>query len=204
MANYCDFTMKVTGSEKSIKELIKTINTHYDYKKKEFSGERHLCRIYETYIGEDLEELECLDYEHDIYEIYISGYCAWSVSNCMFDGPLTDYRYICKHYRNKSKVTTLINECRRLNLFIEITSEEPGDNLAEYYFISPRGLVERKRQDLETTYDDDGEEVSVYNSFREYIFKTFTYEDFLKNPPRKTNYRDRRRRHKRKLKKRIH
>lgn len=38
MPNYCDFTMKVTGSEKSIKDLIKTIKTCYDYKKKEFSG----------------------------------------------------------------------------------------------------------------------------------------------------------------------
>ena len=67
-----------------------------------------------------------------------SGYCSWSVYNCMFDGPFTDYCYICKHYRNKSKATTLINECRRLNLFIEITSEESGTNLVEYYFISPK------------------------------------------------------------------
>lgn len=119
----------------------------------------------------------------------------------MFDGTFTDYCYICKHYRNKSKATTLINECRRLNLFIEITSEESGTNLAEYYFISPKGLVERKRQYLEITYDDDGEEVSVYNSFREYIFKTFTHEGFIKSIPRKKNRKDRRRRHKRKLKK---
>lgn len=204
MANYCDFTMKVTGSEKNIKELLKTINAHYDYDKMEFSEGRHLSRIFETYVGEDLEELECLDYEHGIYEIYISGYCAWSVFACMFDGDCTYYKQLCKEYSNKSRATTIVNECRRLNLFVEITSEEEGMAFAEHYLVTPRGLKIGRSVDVEFKYNEDDELEEVIGGFREHKFKDFTYEDFLKTPPRKTNYRDRRRRCKRKLKKRLY
>lgn len=127
MANYCDYIMKVIGDKDNVKEFIKIITDEY-YDGTKYIGP-HMYRIFEANV-DDIEQYGLQS------TVYIGGYCAWSVYCCMMDG---EYSYYNDHILftagagNDKYGTYLINESKRLHLFIEIASSEPGMGFGEYY-----------------------------------------------------------------------
>lgn len=135
MPNYCDYEMKVVGNEESIKEFIKVMNSNYNYHTMEFDFDRHMGgRVFEANAGEIVNQ------EDGKFNTTISGYCAWSVWCCMFDGAHTYYNDF-KKYGAQNHSTTLIQESGKLNLDIEVYSEESGMCFQEHYLIK-QGILE--------------------------------------------------------------
>lgn len=136
MPNYCDYSMCVKGERKNIEEFIKVIQADYDYGTMEFSHDRHFFRVFEASYDE-IEELG-----NEKCQVIIKGYCAWSVSSCMFDNySLSYYSSLKKDYPNEFRGTTLPIESERLNLDIEVYSEECGMCFQEHYVILKGDLV---------------------------------------------------------------
>ena len=131
MANNCFYQMKVQGKVESVDEFIKIIQADYNYSDENKQvPERHLWRVFEA----------CVDDEYiddGIKTVMISGDCAWSVYSCMCDGACT--------YQSQNpdrNGTTLKAESDRLNLAIEVYSEEPGCCFMEHFvFINGKQLI---------------------------------------------------------------
>jgi hypothetical protein len=121
------YSMCVKGKKESIEEFIKVMQADYDYGTMEFSYDRHFFRVFEA----NYEEIEQLDL--DEYQVIINGYCAWSVSSCMFKSYY--YRDLKERYPNEFRGTTLQSESIRLGLDIEVYSEECGCCFQEHYVI---------------------------------------------------------------------
>ena len=127
MPNYCNYSMCVVGKKENIEEFIKVIQADYDYGTMEFSHDRHMFRVFEA---------ECEGVEErcdDIYQTIINGYCAWSVSSCMLRGGY--YSRFKENHPNNFRGTTLDMESAKLNLEIEVYSEESGCCFQEHYII---------------------------------------------------------------------
>lgn len=188
MSNLCDYSMLIHGSKEGIEEFLKTLNAKYNYKKKEFSHDRHLCRILDT--TEDSAGFIQIDEDNNIYQLCINGYCDWSVWGCMFKGYdkyTTCYSTsIDKRQSSHSRATSVVNEARRLNLFIEVFAEETACDVSEHFLVSPNGVL-----------------IADYDCDDEWDFEAIDQNWFAKYNPSPTNYRARRRRQKRKLKKRM-
>lgn len=136
MPNLCDYGMRVVGKRDNIEEFIKVINGHYDYATKEFSYDRHLFRVFDA-CTEEIEELGDGSYGVNIY-----GYCAWSVYCCMFETSSTSYyQSLQERYPNDFRGTSVPIESKRLDLDIEIFSEESGMGFMEHYLVR-KGDVE--------------------------------------------------------------
>lgn len=130
MANNCFYKMKVQGSESNVNEFIKLIQVNYAYDDHNNCYnpsdnykpvERHLWRVFNADVDEE--------YVGNKGKIaYISGDCAWSVYCCMCEGKHT-YQF---QYPN-SKGTSLRQESERLQLTIEVFSEECGCCFMEHY-----------------------------------------------------------------------
>ena len=134
MANNCEYTMKVVGTKKNIDEFIQVMQADYDYQTKTFKYVRH--------IGEKVFEAELYEQnsrEDKLSEAWIKGYCAWSVSICMFGGEHSYYNDFKK--RADCRSTTIPIESKKLNLDIEIYSSEPGCEFQEHYLVR-KGKVE--------------------------------------------------------------
>ena len=130
MPNYCNYSMCAIGSKDNLEEFIKVMKADYDYGTMEFSYERHLFRVFEA----DYDEIE--EVGPNLYQVIINGYCAWSVSSCMFNNyPISYYASIQKESGDKFRGTTLVEESERLNLRIEVFSEECGMCFQEHYVI---------------------------------------------------------------------
>lgn len=133
MPNYCDYSMCVKGTKEGVEEFINVIKADYDYNTKTFSYDRHLFRVFAA----DYDEVEeMLD---GTYQIIINGYCAWSVASCMLENGY--YARIKDAYPNDFRGTTLMLESERLNLNIEVFSEECGCCFQEHYVIK-QGILE--------------------------------------------------------------
>lgn len=135
MPNYCDYSMCVKGTKENVEEFIKVIQADYNYGTMEFSHDRHFFRVFEANYDE-IEEM--LDGK---YQAIIDGYCAWSVRSCMFDGYASYYNSIKKDYPNNFRGTTLLTESERLNLDIEVYSEECGCCFQEHYVVVNGDLI---------------------------------------------------------------
>lgn len=137
MPNYCHYEMKIVGIRKeNIEDFIKIMKSNYDYNTMEFEYERHMGgRVFEAK-DNGIEETG-----NGLYETYISGYCAWSILCCMFDGAFTYYRNLMEKYKDRCRSTTIPIESKRLNLDIEIYSEESGMGFQEHYLVR-KGDVE--------------------------------------------------------------
>lgn len=133
MSNPCFYSMKVKGAKEDIEEFIQVIKADYNYDTMEFSFDRHLQRVFSA----EEEELTAID--DNTYSVFISGECAWSVVVCMLD----DGYYVDMKARlgDKFRGTTLEIESERLNLDIEVFSEECGCCFQEHYLIE-HGCVE--------------------------------------------------------------
>jgi hypothetical protein len=133
MSNPCFYSMKVKGTKEDVEEFIKVIKADYNYDTMEFSFDRHLQRVFSA----EEEDIEVID--SNTCSVFISGECAWSVVVCMLD----DGYYVDMKARlgNKFRGTTLEIESERLNLDIEVFSEECGCCFQEHYVIL-HGVVE--------------------------------------------------------------
>lgn len=127
MPNICIYSMCVKGKKESIEEFIKVIQANYDYGTMEFSYDRHLFRVFSA----DENEIEQVG--DDLYEVIINGDCAWSVSSCMFESNY--YSNLKRDFPNEFRGTTLQLESKRLELDIEVYSEESGCCFQEHYII---------------------------------------------------------------------
>lgn len=126
MPNYCNYSMRVVGKETNVDEFINIIQTDYAFDDNgKCSVDRHFWRVFEAEVTNE-------NIKDDIKSVIIDGYCAWSVYSCMFDGHLT---YQHDHPDAKAGGTTLQFESARLNLDIEVFSEEPGCAFMEHYLI---------------------------------------------------------------------
>ena len=126
MPNYCNYSMKVNGTKANVDEFIKIIQTDYNFDDNgKCNVDRHFWRVFEADVTDEI-------IEDDFKSVIITGYCAWSVYSCMFDGPNT---YQSHHPNPEDGGTTLPLESARLQLDIELFSEEPGCEFMEHYLI---------------------------------------------------------------------
>lgn len=150
MANDCDYEMKVVGSKEDIEEFLKVMKADYDYCNMTFNFERHMGgRVFEA------EPTDIVEQENGKFSIIISGYCAWSVYSCMFEGGATYYTQFKKEYGDKSRSTTLPNESKRLRLDIEIYSEESGMGFQEHYLVKHGHVEEEETREWYGFFLDD-------------------------------------------------
>lgn len=114
MPNHCYYEMRVRGKRENIEQLIKVM-TDYDEPK-------HFWRVFSA----EAEYQETDD--PDISTARIYGDCAWSVYACMMTGELT-----YADHADISHRTSLQEESERLELEIEVYSDEPGCAFQEHY-----------------------------------------------------------------------
>ena len=133
MPNYCNYSMKVVGTKENIEEFIKVMNADYNYYDMTFDYDRHMFRVFEA----EHDEIEART--DGKFETIINGYCAWSVATCMFEGGY--YKDVKKGHPDEFRGTTLDIESKKLNLNIEVYSEEPGCCFQEHYVILNGDIV---------------------------------------------------------------
>jgi hypothetical protein len=144
--------MRIVGKKESVEEFIKVIQADYSYRTMEFSYNRHMFRVFEA----DHDEIE--ERFDGKFQTTIYGYCAWSVSSCMLrDGY---YGAVKKEYPDDFRGTTLDIESERLNLDIEVYSDECGMCFQEHYIITNGEIVCDECVDWEEydVYDYDSKE----------------------------------------------
>lgn len=135
MPNYCSYAMVVKGKKENVDEFINIIQAGYNYHSDE-KPSRHMFRIFEADVI-DYEDREVSPEGDAIYRAHIIGDCAWSVHSCMFEGDGTYYSNVSLTTpEEKFNGTTLPVESKRLNLEIEVFSEECGFAFQEHYLIS--------------------------------------------------------------------
>lgn len=134
LSNCCYYSMKVKGTKEEVEEFIQVVKADYDYNTMEFSFDRHLQKVF---TAED-DDIEVID--SNTCSVIICGECAWSVAVCMLedDGYYDDMK---ARLGDKFRGTTLEIESERLNLDIEVFSEECGMCFQEHYLIK-HGMVE--------------------------------------------------------------
>lgn len=111
MANICDFTMRIAGTEPAVAELLNRIVNEPGW------------RIYEVVQnGEFTPYPNCKS--RAIGYVDAEGTCAWSVTTSMIANGLE---------------RTLKTEAKRLSLAVEVFSSEPGIGFQEHYLIDHDG-----------------------------------------------------------------
>jgi hypothetical protein len=141
--------MCVVGKKENIEEFIKVIQADYDYGNMTFNYDRHMFRVFEAYYDEIEERLD------NMYQVVINGHCAWSVASCMLEGGY--YHNIKQRYPSEFRGTTLLLESKRLNLDIEVYSEESGCCFQEHYVIIKGDFVCDECVDWSEIWVDDYE-----------------------------------------------
>ena len=116
MANLCCFTMKIVGKKENVEEFTKMMKREGEFK------ENGLGRVYDF----DITEPDQLS--DGTLLVLGSGSCAWSVWCAM----MQEYR---------SPRPSLESESKRLDLVMEVFSEEPGCAFQEHYFLN-KGILE--------------------------------------------------------------
>ena len=184
MPNYCDFKMKVIGYPKNVGEFLQIIKQNYNYYDKDFvrNPKLHLYRVFST----DVDNFKMIS---DILcELYLTGYCAWSVYSCMLEGVSTYYddnllNRDINSVANKYKMpigtinyinagTSLLRECKRLNLIIEVFSDEPGMGFQEHYYVNNFGKLVTDEEKQTTCYWLDD-----YDSWEDFIKENSEFKD---------------------------
>lgn len=138
MANYCSYWMKACGKKKDCLKLLEVMQRDY---KGTADDQPHLWRVFEAGSTKETDN-----------SIEISGYCAWSVKSCMFDG---DGTY--QSDDSTGKGTTIDKLSKELNLDIEIFSEEPGMEFAEHYIIMNGEVTLEEETDYSELYIEEYE-----------------------------------------------
>ncbi len=114
MPNYCYYEMHVKGKRENIEEFVKVMT---DYERPQ-----HFWRVFSAYTDYRAPDQDGLTIAS------IAGDCAWSVYSCMCIGPCTYAGDV-----DESRRTSLQKESERLQLEIEVFSDEPGMCFQEHY-----------------------------------------------------------------------
>ena len=194
MPNECSYQMKVEGLPENVDKFIKLLNMDYDSETKE----KHFWRVFQA----------------DVYEAYINknentkiaiiiGDCAWSVHTCMRSGEgtynnsrdlqgLKPRNIFGEYYTDTIHPygTTLQEQSKLLDLYIEVYSMEPGCCFQEHYIYN-RGeelcdecipyyewYVENqedidnfnKEVGLNYTFDNVEDNYIIYGGYEEWVF----------------------------------
>lgn len=143
MANNCFYDMKIVGTSKeNVDEFISMLT--YD------NQERYFARIFSADVYEETE----IDGK---YTAKVSGDCAWSVYSCMCDGVFTYY-----DKGRDEHLTCLAVETERLDLSVEIFSEEPGVGFAEHYLYKNGDCIIEDEVELAEYWWDQGESLEEF------------------------------------------
>lgn len=126
MANDCLYEMKVRGSKEAIQYVIDCLKADYNYSEEKGATHRHFFRIFDCYDDEPIKEIE-----EGVYEKYIFGYCAWSVSTCMSEGGY--YGDCKKNHPDICMGISLAEVTKDQHCVIEVFSEEEGMCFSEHY-----------------------------------------------------------------------
>lgn len=137
MANYCEYTMKITGRKEVVNELIEMMKWQGKH------TDNGLGRIYDCWV-EDAEE-----YDETFVSVYANGNCAWSVLTAM------------RNY--KGRHPSLESETKRLGLLVEVYSSEPGMCFQEHCMIDKGSVVIDECIDYEEHYIGDFDTIEEYN-----------------------------------------
>lgn len=153
-------------------------------------------RVFEVDYDQDNLEQSILD-DEDVTTVYAYGNCAWSVWTCMFEGvgtyaykdsfmsvlkkeypKLTNRQSIFSWLKRKFtyKSISLPKACKKLQVEVEIYSNETGCCFAEHYYINEKGKIVVEEQ---TKYQEIY--IGNYADYEEYI------EDIKKNYPKDKN-----------------
>ena len=166
MPNYCSYSMRITGRPEDVDFFVRELNQDYNYDNGICQdipvGVRHFCRVFEAneYTSSIFREAVNDKYDVILKRSHVSGYCAWSVASCMMGGPCSYYNDLKIRYGNNSKATTLRFESARLNLIIELYSEEPGCCFSEHImFVNGEGIINDCVDYYERWYDEDDNEL---------------------------------------------
>lgn len=164
MSNLCFYEMRIHGKPENVRTLIDWLNAKSDddginesaylknYKQEKIPVQHRIgYKISEAYKASESDE----DKKGNI-TAYISGNCSWSVSSCMFDGAwsyikffkdgINNNKTLSKRQKKKAlknrKAITIVDACKKLNVDVEIFSNESGNCLAEHYYINSKGVKE--------------------------------------------------------------
>lgn len=172
MPNLCNYCMQVKGKSENVEEFIKIIQIDYAYDENgncynpsdnNKPVERHLWRVFDAYVEND-------EMSDDIRIVEISGDCAWSVKSCMCDGFGT-----YQSTNPNGHGTTLQQESKRLQLTIEVFSEECGMEFMEHFvFVNGECIID-DCVDYSEYYTGDFDTVEEMN---EEYGTDFTQEEF--------------------------
>lgn len=169
MPNICFGYITAIGRKDCLEEFANILNAHYDYNDMTFSHKPHMFRIFDVYDSE-YYKIDGLRYQADFMIE-----CAWSLSSCMFNHHQYSYYQTIKDtYKENFFGTTITEVAKKLNLQIEMSSEEGGMGFQEHYIIDNYGNV------LEN---------ECYNYFEEYIGEYDSFNDYVDeydNEPRIT------------------
>jgi len=168
MPNICTGFMNVRGRADCVDELLKILDANYSYYKdknnydyswcvdpKNFTHIPHFFRVFSAYKFDE-------HWNSGIYKcVSIDFECAWSVSSCMMGGPWSYFMQFEHDHPGEHYGSTLLKESKRLQLEIELWSQEPGMAFQEHYKICSGILVKDECLDYNLIYLDN------YNSYEE-------------------------------------
>ena len=159
MPNICFGYITAIGRKDCLEEFANILNAHYDYNDMTFSHKPHMFRIFDSYPGE-YDQLDGLQYAVDFMIE-----CAWSLSSCMFnDHKYSYYQELKNKYKENFFGTTITEIAKRLNLQVEMYSEEGGMGFSEHYIIDNYGNILE-----DECYDYFEEYIGDYDSFDDYV-----------------------------------
>lgn len=163
MPNYCDYNMKIKGTRENVLEVIKCLETDYDYGTGKPSH-KHFFRVFDCYYDEtDFEENE-----DGTITAWVSGYCAWSVYSCMCDGEHSYYNDIKKSHPDTCMGISLAEASRDYHCLIEVFSEETGMCFSEHYVFLEGECLCDECVELQITEEDEYGDYQIINEFCEY------------------------------------
>ena len=181
MPNICIAQVTVRGLKDNILEFERILRGDYSYRldADEYKGSKyHFFRIFEVMEVDPLTQSNGM--------IYVASWrieCAWSVWTCMFSG---DHTYYCDSKHTSPFVTindnylqkpghhaVCIEEvARKLDLDIDIVSEEPGMCFSEHYAFDRGTLTSQEEKEFNSYFFEPDEED-----------RPKTYEEFMKKFP---------------------
>ena len=184
MPNICTGFMTVRGRADCVDEFIKILEAHYSYyadsknndytwcaDPKNFTHIPHFFRVFHTELIDDpvwhsaVYKTVCIQFE-----------LAWSVYCCMFPGEFSYYDSFEKEHPGQHYGSNIMIESKRLQLEIEIWSQEPGMCFQEHYKICSGVKVKDEQFEFRGLWLED---YSNYEEFKNDCSDLVTTEKML-------------------------
>jgi hypothetical protein len=122
MPNWCSFTMYVKGTDESIETLKRAMD--YDNLKE---GEKFLARTF------DVTHSKVSHDDNTTVHVFY-GMVAWSIRTCWTK------EHIMSYPSRDDECYTIDELAQKLDLHIEIMSDEGGNAFMEHYYVTPEGI----------------------------------------------------------------